>query len=177
MITLKQLTMDHPDYPRVVKLYEEAFPENERALDLPTLLNRFPITLLGIYPDEELFAGFLLVFDDGTLLYLLFFATCPQMRSGGIGSKAMQALVERYRGRQLMFCYESVRQPSDNAEQRERRRSFYLKNGFHESPWYAKFGETEFVLCSSEEPADIEAFKQAVRKITGVEPEFYTYDD
>lgn len=26
-----------------------------------------------------------------------------------------------------------------------------------------------------EEPADIEAFKQAIRKITGVEPEFYTY--
>ena len=149
MITLKQLTTNHPDYPQVVKLYEEAFPENERVMDMPTLLSGFPVTLLGIYPEEELFAGFFLVFDDGNLLYLLFFATCPQMRSGGIGSKAMQTLVERYRGRQLMFCYES--------------------------PWYAKFGETEFVLCSSEEPADIEAFKQAIRKITGVEPEFYTY--
>ena len=132
MITLKQLTTNHPDYPQVVKLYEEAFPENERVMDMPTLLSGFPVTLLGIYPEEELFAGFFLVFDDGNLLYLLFFATCPQMRSGGIGSK-------------------------------------------DESPWYAKFGETEFVLCSSEEPADIEAFKQAIRTITGVEPEFYTY--
>ena len=121
MITLKQLTTNHPDYPQVVKLYEEAFPENERVMDMPTLLSGFPVTLLGIYPEEELFAGFFLVFDDGTLLYLLFFATCPQMRSGGIGSKAMQALVEKYRGRQLMFCYEraSTRVPGmPNSERR-----------------------------------------------------------
>ena len=51
MITLKQLTTNHPDYPQVVKLYEEAFPENERVMDMPTLLSGFPVTLLGIYTE------------------------------------------------------------------------------------------------------------------------------
>lgn len=179
MITLKQLSAEHPDFPKVEKLYETAFPVNERVEDIPALLSNFPVKLLGIYPSEtpDQFAGFFLVFDDGKFLYLGYFAICPEMRSGGIGGKAMQALVELYRGRQLMFSYESVRQPSDNAEQRERRRSFYLRNGFHESPWYAKLGDTEFVLCSSEEPADIEAFKSFLRQYAHIEPEFYTYQN
>lgn len=183
---LRLLTPDHTDIPKVKKLFEEAFPENERTMSMDDILahaDELPIDLIGIYPDEtpDDFAGFFLTFKSDASVYLVYFATCPEKRSGGIGSKAIGALKEFYGEKPILFSYESVYEESDNAEQRERRRSFYLKNGFFETGWFARMNDTEFILASSKEGTGKEDFEAFLAGMTAgvpgaAAPELYRHD-
>ena len=50
------LTAEHPDIPVIKKLFEEAFPPNERTFDMNVILSfldKSPLRLLGLYPDKE----------------------------------------------------------------------------------------------------------------------------
>ena len=159
-LILKKLTLDHPDFPAVEKLLEEAFPENERPLTMAQMLEAseqmpgpLKFELLGIYSDEvpDDFAGFFATINGCPFVYLLFFATCSEKRSKGLGSKAIQALRGHCGDTPLLFVYESIYEESNNAEQRERRRSFYLKNGFYETGWFVKDLGIEYIVASSQE--------------------------
>lgn len=183
---LKQLSANHPDIPAVKQLFEEAFPANERTVSMDVIvayLDQLPCDLLGIYPDEtpDTFAGFFFGFRGDGGVYGVYFATRPELRSTGIGSKAFKAIVEHYGDTPFWFSYESPFEESDNAEQRERRRRFYLRNGFHETGWFAKMNGTEFILASSKEAFDKEAFEKMTAGLaagtTGAPiPELYRRD-
>ena len=104
------------------------------------------------------------------------------LRSSGIGSKAFKAIVDHYGDTPFWFSYESPFEESDNAEQRERRRRFYLKNGFHETGWFTKMNGTEFIIACSKEEFDKDAFEAFVgAMIAGTSgaavPELYRRDD
>lgn len=162
---LKKLTPNHPDIPALKKLYEEAFPENERPLSMDAILafvDQMPCDLLGIYREEfpDEFSGFFFGIRGEVGVYGVFFATRPDLRSTGIGGKAFRAIVEHYGDTQFWFSYESTFEESENAEQRERRRNFYLRNGFHETGWFTKLNGTEFIIACSKEEFDKEAFEK-----------------
>lgn len=162
---LKKLTADHPDVPALKKLFEEAFPVSERPMDMDAILlmvDQIPCDLLGVYQDDapDTFVGFFFGIRGESSVYGVYYATDPELRSTGIGSKAFKAILEYYDDIPFWFSYESTFEESDNAEQRERRRKFYLKNGFYETGWFAKMNGTEFILASSREEFDKEAFEK-----------------
>ena len=164
-MNLKKLTPNHADIPLLNELYLEAFPPNERLLSMEEILgslDKAPIDILGIYPEEapEKFAGFFLSLVHEKFVYLMFFATCAEMRSTGIGSRAIKAFAEFYKGKAIIFSYESVFEESDNLEQRKRRRAFYLRNGFYETGWFGRLDNTEFILACSEEKLDEAIFDE-----------------
>ena len=72
---------------------------------------------------------------------------------------------------------------SDNTEQRERRRLFYLKNGFYETGWFLNFNDTEFIITSSKENFDKAFIEQFAEIIAANFPdaaeklELYSRDD
>lgn len=174
-MNLKVLTPDHPDIPAVKALYEEAFPANERAMSMDAIvanLDKLPVKLLGVYPDEtpDDFAGFFLTSEGDNCVYLIFLAIRPEKRSGGIGSKALNAIREYYAGKLLIFSYESIYEESDNAEQRERRRNLYLKLGFHETGWFAKLNGTEFILASSDPEVSKDEILHCIEGLAGGNP-------
>jgi hypothetical protein len=102
------------------------------------------------------------------------------LRSTGIGSKAFKAILEYYDDIPFWFSYESTFEESDNAEQRERRRRFYLKNGFYETGWFAKLNGTEFIIASSKKEFDKEAFEKFMSAMAATSgaalPELYRRD-
>jgi GNAT superfamily N-acetyltransferase len=160
---LKKLTPDHPDIPALKSLFEEAFPVSERPMSMDAILlmlDQIPCDLLGVYPDEtpDTFVGFFFGIRAESGVYGVYYATDPKLRSTGIGSKAFKAILEYYDDIPFWFSYESTFEESGNAEQRERRRKFYLKNGFYETGWFAKMNGTEFIIASSKEEFDKEAF-------------------
>ncbi|MBR3244110.1 MAG: GNAT family N-acetyltransferase [Parasporobacterium sp.] len=182
---LKKLTPDHPDIPALKKLYEEAFPENERPMsmdDILKLVDMIPCDLLGVYPDEtpDTFVGFFFGIRGESGVYGVYYATDPNLRSTGIGSKAFKAILEYYGELPFWFSYESTFEESENAEQRERRRKFYLKNGFFETGWFASMNGTEFIIACSKEEFDKEAFEKFFAEMasgTGAPvPELYRRD-
>lgn len=176
---LKKLTIDHPDFPAVEKLYEESFPKEERHGTMTQLVEaseQMPgdsaMEVLGIYLDEDPddFAGFFTTADCGTFAFLLFFATLPEKRSGGIGSKAIKVLEERCGEKPLVLTYESIYQESDNDEQRRRRHAFYVKNDFYETGWFMEEAGIEFIVVSSQKEFDAEAFKAVVDAVSAGVP-------
>ena len=182
---LKKLTSDHPDVPALKELYEEAFPENERTLSMDDILARLdqmPCDLLGVYPDEtpDTFVGFFFGIRVESSVYGVYYATDPKLRSTGIGSKAFKAILDYYDDMPFWFSYESTFEESDNAEQRERRRNFYLKNGFYETGWFVVVNGTEFIIASSKKEFDKEAFVEFMSGMaagTGAPvPELYRRD-
>lgn len=78
------------------------------------------------------------------------------------------------------FSYESTFEESDNAEQRERRRNFYLKNGFYETGLFVVVNGTEFIIASSKKEFDKEVFVEFMSGMaagTGAPvPELYRRD-
>lgn len=184
---LKKLNPSHPDIPALKKLFEEAFPENERPMSLDGILaylDQLPCDLLGVYPDEtpDKFSGFYFGVRGESGVYGVYFATCPELRSSGIGGKAFKAILEYYGDTPFWFSYESPFEESDNAEQRERRRRFYLKNGFHETGWFTKMNGTEFIIACSREEFDKEEFEAFVGAMMAgtsgaAVPELYRRDD
>lgn len=184
---LKKLNPSHPDIPALKKLYEEAFPENERPMSMDTILtflDQMPCDLLGVYPDEtpDEFSAFFFGIRGESGVYGVYFATRPDLRSTGIGGKAFKAILEYYDDMPFWFSYESPFEESDNAEQRERRRKFYLKNGFYETGWFTRLNDTEFILACSKEEFDKEAFEKFMAStMAGVAnnqplPELYRHD-
>lgn len=166
---LKQITANHPDLAAVKELYEEAFPANERVMTIDELLalpGHMPgvlsVDIFGIYPngDADDFSGFLLAINRKLGVYLLFFAICPDKRTGGVGSKALQAFKSLCGAKPIILEYESVYEASDNAEQRERRRAFYQRNGFYETDWFLLDNGCEFIIASSQEALDHDAFEE-----------------
>ena len=182
---LKKLTADHPDIPALKKLYEEAFPENERPMsmdDILLLLDKIPCDLLGVYPDEtpDTFVGFFFGIRGESGVYGVYYATDPNLRSTGIGRQAFKAILEYYGELPFWFSYESTFEESENAEQRERRRNFYLKNGFFETGWFTSMNGTEFIIACSKKEFDKEAFEKFIAGMasgTGAPvPELYRRD-
>lgn len=176
---LKQLTPDHPDIPAIKKLYEEAFPMNERPMSMDAILaflNQIPCDLLGVYPDEtpDEFAGFFFGIRGESSVYGVYYATRPELRSTGIGGKAFKAILEYYENMPFWFSYESTFEESENAEQRERRRNFYLRNGFHETGWFTKLNGTEFIIACSKEEFDKEAFEKFMASMAAGLPDTHT---
>ena len=149
MIILRKLSQIHPDIPLVWKLFSESFHEHERII-FSDLLDCPQATLYGIYPDEESlqFAGFFIVLDCERIVYLYYLAVCPEMRSTGIGGKALHTLIDMYNGRQITLAYESILQPSDNAGQRKRRQAFYLRNGLRDTDVKATVFGAQFKILT-----------------------------
>ena len=167
------LTPSSPDTILAQQLNEEAFPDHERV-DLAELF-RFNVNaqtaILGIY-EEESFSGFFVTRLFGRTAYLAFFAITKEKRSRGLGGQALRALKEYYPEKQIVVDFESVREASDNEAQRQRRRQFYLKNGFYETGWYQYYSDTEFELACSEPVFDKEGYEALAADVHTQAPEF-----
>lgn len=158
---LRAIGRGNPDFPAVLRLYEEASPESERNWTEEDVLEAIehpqgPVSteILGIYPDEapDSFCGYFLTLTSDVAVYMYYFAILPDLRGKGIGAKALKALVRRCGDKPLMFDFESIYQECDDLEQRMRRRDFYLRNGFHETGWLMEQNGVELIIaCSSED--------------------------
>lgn len=118
-------------------LYEESFPaEEKKPFDL--MLRKQEeghMELLGIEDDEGEFLGLAIMILHKNIALLDYFAVCPEHREKGIGSKTLSLLKDRYPGKTLLLEIEDPEEPSDNGEERTRRKNFYLRNGMEIMPY------------------------------------------
>ena len=121
----------------VWRLYTEAFPEPERKS--PKLMEdkyrEGKVDILAVVDETGRFLGEMITVKRGELVLLDYFAISPDIRGGGIGSKSLEKLREYYDDSILILEIESTLEPADNSEQRQRRKRFYLSNGFRPLDW------------------------------------------
>jgi GNAT superfamily N-acetyltransferase len=128
-------TKKSPWLPQVKALYESAFPANERIPIKHLLDNKIKREFWAFF-DGDLFCGFSNSITHGSITNIVYFAVVPELRSRGYGSKILQAIREKHPDARIVVDIE-VEEDSKDAEElerRNRRRDFYLRNGFDSSP-------------------------------------------
>ena len=135
MLQFFDVTMKSTYLPQVKALYESAFPANER-IPIKHLLDDKIKREFWAFFDGDLFCGFSNSITHGSITNIVYFAVVPELRSRGYGSQILQVIREQHPDTRIVVDIE-VEEDSKNAEElerRNRRRDFYLRNGFGSSP-------------------------------------------
>lgn len=143
----KRLGTDAALMEQIEKINREAFPPDE-YMPLTEMLEvqaRGEFDVLALL-DGETPVGFMAVSSDEATAYLFFLAIGKDFRAKGYGGQALALYRELYQGRQCTVDLEPLDPAAENAEQRVRRRRFYLKNGFKPSGYALEYRGAVFEL-------------------------------
>ena len=134
---------------QVYMLYEEAFPaEEKKPISLMEHLAEKGQMELFAVTDQDEFVGLAFNMMDGNTALLDYFAVSPEKRNGGYGSKSLKLLLERFRSNKYIFEIEMQDEKAENAQDRKRRKAFYLRNGLKETGLFAHVYGTDFELLT-----------------------------
>lgn len=127
------------DYAKIKKLYNRAFPKEERApffvMKRKGMNGKAQVL---VAEEKDIFIGFLYLICYKDLVYLFYFAIDDNHRKKGYGSIILQQLQKRYEGKRLFLAREQLDEAAPNYRQRVKRHEFYLKNGFCDMPCQIK---------------------------------------
>lgn len=134
---------------KVYSLYMEAFPEIERKPFslMEKLAAAGRMEILAVAEKGE-FLGLVIHMISDTAVILDYFAIDGGRRGAGTGSACLQLLLERFRDRKYILEIEMQDEKADNAEERKRRKAFYLKNGLRETGIFVNVYGTDFELLT-----------------------------
>ena len=143
MLQFFDVTKDAPWFPQVKALYESAFPANERIPIKHLLDDKIKREFWAFFDKTDgedtaptKFCGFSNSISHGDITNIVYFAVVPELRSRGYGSQILQAIREKHPDSRIVVDIE-VEEDSKDAEElerRNRRRDFYLRNGFDSAP-------------------------------------------
>ena len=132
-------------------IYESAFPPDERMPFERILQKRDDgvMRLLSVEGEDGELLGFANITLCLDVLALNYLAILPEKQGRGYGTAVIRLLRERYPDRSIIIDIEDDAVPSDNPEQRIRRRAFYERLGFSAMPFRLTiFGVPSIILSS-----------------------------
>lgn len=119
----------HMDWLRVRLLYRQAFPRYERKpFHIIRRMNKEGRTDVWLAEKDGHFAGLATTINGGDVILLDYFAITKKLRRKGVGSRFLQALLDKYAGRGLFVEIEAADRDDPTGE-KHRRKAFYLRNG------------------------------------------------
>ncbi len=116
------------DKRQFITLYESAFPANERRPTAQELALDDPRFEMRTICHEDNFAGFITLWHFADFVYVEHFATLPELRGHGLGSRTLQTL--RHESPKPIVL--EVELPDNDTARR--RIAFYKRMGFVEMP-------------------------------------------
>lgn len=122
---IKSVSASQPNFSSCIKLYNSAFPADERrdVELLKKLIDNEHFEFHYLIDENEL-AGFISIWQLTDFVYVEHFAVFPQLRSSGIGSRVIRKVSDSYNIPVILEIERPV------TKQAERRLDFYLMNGF-----------------------------------------------
>ena len=154
MLADKTFSRKLHEYKDVCRLMRTAFPRNEQVPMwlLRVLALRKSVNFRAFYEDDQ-FCGVLYTAEDNKYIFVLYLAVNDQIRSKGYGTKILDWLKQNTE-KIIVLNVESLDSSAENALQREKRISFYSRNGIYDTGCrFVDEGEKYSVLAS-----DIESF-------------------
>lgn len=182
MLQFFDVTRDAPWFPQVKALYESAFPANERIPIKHLLDDKIEREFWAFFDKEEggnhgevgkeiaaapMFCGFSNSITHGSITNIVYFAVVPELRSRGYGSQILQVIREQHPDTRIVVDIE-VEEDSKDAEElerRNRRRDFYLRNGFDSSPVDYVWQGEHYRLLSAGGPVTEKEFRDFWKEI------------
>lgn len=134
---------------QVYELYENAFPDEEKKpLEyMEVWAKDGMMEILAIVDDGE-FTGLAVNTFSPNAALLDYFAIAEGKRGGGFGGKAVRELQKRFEGRKYIFEIEMQDENAGNAQDRKRRKAFYLRNGLKETGLFVHAYQTDFEIIT-----------------------------
>ncbi len=133
MLSYKKITMeDDLSLPVIEKLYETAFPPNERGRGLNYLVNdKQNVGDLLAFFDGNAFVGFASILTCLNISHVIYFAVAPDKRDEGYGSRIINTICDIKKNYKVIVDVEDpAEERAKNRDQRVKRLDFYEKNGF-----------------------------------------------
>ena len=138
-INFRLLNNQDINYPEVIELYKEAFPE---AQYIPTCFLRYKLrkgkTGFNIVYAEDTWIGLIYALEYKDIVFVQFLAISKASRSAGYGSKVMDSLKILHSDKRIVLNIEEIDKQAKNYQQRIRRKAFYEKNGFSPAGYIVK---------------------------------------
>ena len=136
---------------KIEKLYIESFPENERFSFNKMIENEngHYETFAFYHGDGNAFCGFAIFLNSGDISHILYFATLPELRGKGLGTKALAALRRIKKDMRIIVDIEREMPDCKENEIRKRRKNFYLRNGYEETEIRYRWQDEFYEILSS----------------------------
>lgn len=121
------------DWFKIYTLYKKAFPISERK-PFALIFNTFHKGNTDVWyiHDNHTFIGLAITMNDQDLVLLDYFAIHENYRNQGYGTNALNKLNDLYHNQRLFIEIETTLEPSENQNERLKRKEFYLRNGMKE---------------------------------------------
>lgn len=131
---MKIIDVKEKQWKELREIYEEAFPKTERK---PFFVVKHSVkkgkARMLIAVDRGKLQGFVMVIPYQNTAMVDYLAVSSKARGQGTGSEMIQEVCRRFSDKKIVLLIEQINSAAKNNEQREKRRKFYLQNGFYSS--------------------------------------------
>ena len=166
MLTMKKVPMFGATAHNVKRLYETAFPVEQRvpfwSLRLRSNMNGMEIVA---YYDEDVFCGFACLLATEKAVYLYYIAVADDKRNKGYGTQILDDLKQRYPEKTIALDIEARDPRANDNEKRAARCAFYLKNGFKASGYGFKDGGLFEIMVFGEKLEEPKAYAVLIDRL------------
>ena len=131
MFQAKPYSRSRTEASDIKALYRRAFPANEQCALQDLLENgRWETQRILVFYDGGRFCGFASLLTAGDITQILYLAIDEALQGQGRGSRALAAIHSACPGQRVTADLEVLSPQAPNYHQRQRRRAFYLRNGY-----------------------------------------------
>lgn len=155
---------------QLYELYDTAFPEQEKKPlhVMEQLVEDGKMEMLAMVDGDE-FVGLAINMLSGNCALLDYYAIIPEKRSGGYGSKGLEVLLVHFENQKYIFEIEIQDEQADNAQERKRRKAFYLRNGLKETGLFANVYDTDFEILTPDGELTFQEYVDFLKEVLGEE--------
>lgn len=176
ILKTEKVTENNMFFDKINALAKEAFPPEE-YLDPKKLveMTKSGDTDFFALKDDGRFVGFMVIKLYADMEYLFFLAIEKDLRSKGYGKRALETIKSLYPNKKKVVDFEMVDGNAENYVQRQKRREFYLKNGYDETGLFLSYLGVDYEVFCMEKDFEEETFKAMMKtiKIDGFEPRYF----
>ncbi|NLG04476.1 MAG: GNAT family N-acetyltransferase [Clostridia bacterium] len=135
---------------QIKEIYIDSFPKEERMpFGMMIFMTCFITTKFFAYYDGDTLCGFIYMAKIGRQIFILFFAVDEKLRSKGYGAKILGEIRARYPKCNIVVSIEHCGEDAPELELRQRRKGFYMRNGYSDSGYNIKLAGVEQELLVS----------------------------
>ena len=145
---MKVIKFNKKYYKQVNKIYKESFPKEERYISLNKMIKNKDTELYCLINKEEVY-GIIYLIKYKEMIFILYLAINPEIRSEGYGSYLLKWCLNKYNEKDIYLNIDEIKENKKDYETRKKREKFYLKNGFYMTDYISKENTQNFnILCN-----------------------------
>ena len=154
------------EYSQIKRIYVKSFPLIERkpfAL-IKSKAKKGSAQIICLKTDEKV-CGLIITAQHDDIMLVDYFAIDASFRDKGIGTESIREFLKLYSEQYRVFL--EIEKPDDTDKLKERRKAFYLRNGFNCSGTQISLFGVPMELLYATKPVDFDEYYKLYEKVYG----------